>query len=285
MGFEKRHFIQIAVCALITTICLVVYVWYYNTYLKPKSYVIGSPETMAYEKLPIKDYLSKDNVLFSMNINDVSFKNANGTATYEYKFNGMQYNGLVNDYSLFVNDIVLADVENAGTLKATHTLKYINVENKVFDTTDISIDFAFGTNVSTMRVTLPSEDLGLLMSFFKNNNYIITVSLNPFDMDNVITDNEFGRITAQFGVSNQGSVYVEYNNQLKQFSTGEMLVDRHGSMKIFTVLGNDIKSVKVTTDGTYKCNFNENTKEYTIIWENANYLNIAVEYTASGLAA
>ena len=104
-------------------------------------------------------------------------------------------------------------------------------------------------------------------------------------MDDVTTDNEFGRITAQFSVSNQGSVYVEYNNQLKQFSTGEMLVDRNGNMKIFTVLGNNIKSVKVTTDGTYRCNFSDETKEYTIIWENANYLNIAVEYTASGLAA
>ena len=34
MGFEKKHFIQIAVCALIIVICSVLYAWYYKTYLK-----------------------------------------------------------------------------------------------------------------------------------------------------------------------------------------------------------------------------------------------------------
>ena len=145
MELEKKHYIQIAICVLLSIVSIAIYVWYYNEYIKPKSYVIGSPSVpLAYESLPIKEYLSSENVLFSLDINDVSFKNIEGTATYEYVFDGVKFNGLENDYAMFVNNTLLEDTQNAGTLSGVHHLQYIDVYNSVFETTDININFAFG---------------------------------------------------------------------------------------------------------------------------------------------
>ena len=284
MELKKKDYIQIAICVMLSIIGIALFCWYYQEYIKPKSYTIGAPtKEFDYEKLPVKDYISKDNVLFSLNINDVTFKNSNNTATYEYMFEGLDFNGLVNDYAVFVNNTLLKDNENAGILQATHTLNYINSENSVFESTDIKINFTFGTLKSTLQVSLPSNDLGLLMTYFKNNKYIITVCLNPFSMDETITDSEFGRIDCQVDVSNNGKVYVEYDEQLKQCSKDKLLVDRSGSLKIFTVLNNDIKNVTVETDGTYSVKQLPETKEFAITWGNATYLNISVEFTAQAV--
>ena len=285
MELRKNHYIQIAICVLLTVICCVLYGWYYKEYIKPKSYLIGTPtETMAYEKLAIKDYISNDKVLFSQDINDQTFKVVNGVATYEFTFEAKQYNGLLNDYALFINNDLVPDTQNLGTFKGQHTIRYKNVNNEIFNTTTINIDFSFLTQASTMRVTFEdkNDNLGLLINYFKNNNFIITLCENPFNMDKVQTDDEFGRIECNLSVADTARVYVEYNGSLSMVTTKPLMIARTGSLKLFTVITNNIKNIDIDTDATYSINYDETSFEYTLTWQDANYLNITINATTEG---
>ena len=278
MQLEKKHYIQIAICTLICVISIALYCWYYKEYIAPESYTIGTPETMAYEKLTIKDYVSSDTVLFSQNINDSTFKVENGKATYNYLFDNKVFNGLLNNYAVFVNDTLLSDTQNAGTISGVYTIRYINADNIVFNTTDVDINFTFQSQSSVLRVSFDDKDdsLGLIMNYFKHNDFIITVCENPFTMDEVQTDDEFGRIECNVKVEDESRVYVQYNDALSTPTLKPLLVSRSGELKVFTVVSNNIKNINVETDGTYTVNYDAESYEYTITWQNANYLNIQI---------
>ncbi len=288
MELEKKHYYQILVCVLISVICVVLYAWYYMEYIKPKSNTIGSPETeLAYTRLPIKDYISTDSVLFSMDVNDVSFKVENGTATYNYTFDSQQYNGLITDYALFVNNTLLSDSQNAGTLSGVYTLNYINENNTVFNTTNINISFTFHSLSSQLRISFAdtNDNLGLLMNYFKNNSFIITVCENPFTMGQVQTDDELGRIDCKVFVGDATNVYAEYNDSLLTTNSSKtILVKRSGSMSLFTVVTNDIKDINVVTNGEYTVDYDPESYEYTITWSNADYLFINVNTSNTEVA-
>ena len=181
----KKHYIQILISGLLVLIAAVMFSYYYNTYIAPESFVIGSVQLEDYKTLPIKDYLSDDTVLFSQNINDVTFSNKNGVAIYEYNFDAKDFNGEERDYLICVNDYIVNDlVENAGTISGTCNLNYYDTEKQVLCASAIRIDFSFYSLKSLLRVTVNSEDLGYLMNYFRTDNFIITLTENPFTMMN-----------------------------------------------------------------------------------------------------
>ena len=181
----KNHYIQIAVMSLVILIASVLFGYYYENYVAPESYTIGSLSGGDYKELAIKDYLSDETVLFSQNINDVSFKVENGTATYDYNFDMKDFNGLENNYLIYVNNYIINNLTtNAGVISGTYNLNYQDVNNDTLCASNINISFTFRSLSSVLRVTLPANDLGYLMNYFKSDNFIITLALSPFEFGN-----------------------------------------------------------------------------------------------------
>ena len=180
---EKKHYIQIAICSLVILIAVALFNFYYQTYIAPESYVIGSVKYEDYKELAIKDYISDDEVIFSQNINDVTFAKVDSTATYEYNFDTKQFNGIEKDYIIYVNNYMINSLEeNAGTIGGTYNLNYYDTEKQVLCSSDINIDFSFYSLRSVLKVTLNYSDLGYLMKYFESDNFIITLTENPYSM-------------------------------------------------------------------------------------------------------
>ncbi len=181
----KKHYIQIAVMSLIILIGSVLFAYYYNAYVAPESFVVGSAEVDDYKSLTIKDYLSEGDVIFSQNINDVSFTSRDGTASYNFNFEPKEFNGLEHNYIIYVNDYIVNNItQNAGTISGTHTMNFLDVDSDILCSSDISITFALRSLSSSLNVSLPAEDLGYLMNYFKSDNFIITLALSPFEFGN-----------------------------------------------------------------------------------------------------
>ena len=177
----KNHYMQITVMALVIVIACVLFGYYYNTYIAPESFTIGSITDGTYKELAIKDYLSDEDVLFSQNINDVSFKVDNDSATYDYNFEPKEFNGLKESYIIYVNNYILNDIQpNAGTISGTYILNYQDINNDTLCSSQINVSFTFRSLSSVLRVSLPADDLGYLMNYFRSNNFIITLAISPF---------------------------------------------------------------------------------------------------------
>ncbi len=183
----KKHYYQIAVCSLVIFISIILFCAYYNKFIKPKSYVIGSPTAGTYKALDIIEYLSDDIVLFSQDISDENFTVSGDTATYEYQYGPMNFNGLDKQYLIYVNDYCLNDITtNAGTISAKYNLKFYDIDKSILSDTQVNVNFSSYTKYSIMRVTLPKADLPLLMRHFELNNFIITLTESPFKFGEVI---------------------------------------------------------------------------------------------------
>ena len=181
----KKYWIQVIVCFLIILIGSVLGVYYYQEYISPESFTIGSISNGTYKELAIKDYLSDDTVLFSQNINDVSFSINDDTATYDYNFDAKEFNGLEKDYLIYVNNYIINDITtNAGTISGTYKINFQDVDNETLCSSDISISFTFRSLSSVLRVSLPASDIGYLLNYFKSDNFIITLAESPFDFGN-----------------------------------------------------------------------------------------------------
>ena len=278
MALTKNHYIQIAICSILTIISVFLFAWYYREYIAPQSYTIGSITEGAYKKLEIKDYISDEDVIFSQNINDVSFAVTNGRALYEYTFDPKEFNGLTKDYAIFVNNDYLKCNESAGRITATYAIEYRNVDNEVIATTNINIDFTFQSNSSNLRVYFNEQhdDLGLLMNYFDKNDFIITLTESPFVMDQVQTDDEYGRIDCRVIVADDTSVYAEYDDSLSLISNSSILVARSGSLTLFTVISADIDTITVDTDGEYELEYDASSYEYTLTWSDANFITVSI---------
>ena len=42
MALTKNHYIQIAICSILTIISVFLFAWYYREYIAPQSYTIGA---------------------------------------------------------------------------------------------------------------------------------------------------------------------------------------------------------------------------------------------------
>ena len=181
----KKYWIQVIVCFLVILIGSVLGVYYYQEYISPESFTIGTISNGTYKELAIKDYLSDDTVLFSQNINDVSFSIDDGTATYDYNFDATEFNGLEKSYLIYVNNYIINDITtNAGTISGTYKINFQDVDNETLCSSNISISFTFRSLSSVLRVSLPASDIGYLLNYFKSDNFIITLAESPFDFGN-----------------------------------------------------------------------------------------------------
>ncbi len=181
----KKYWIQVIVCFLVILIGSVLGVYYYQEYISPESFTIGTISNGTYKELAIKDYLSDDTVLFSQNINDVSFSIDEGTATYDYNFDATEFNGLEKSYLIYVNNYIINDITtNAGTISGTYKINFQDVDNETLCSSNISISFTFRSLSSVLRVSLPASDIGYLLNYFKSDNFIITLAESPFDFGN-----------------------------------------------------------------------------------------------------
>ena len=179
----KKYWIQVLVCFLVILIGSVLGVYYYQEYISPESFTIGTISNGTYKELAIKDYLSDDTVLFSQNINDVSFSISENTATYDYNFDSKEFNGLEIDYLIYVNNYIINDITtNAGTISGTYEINFQDVDNETLCSSNISISFTFRSLSSVLRVSLPASDIGYLLNYFKSDNFIITLAESPFDL-------------------------------------------------------------------------------------------------------
>ena len=181
----KKYWIQVLVCFLVILIGSVLGVYYYQEYISPESFTIGSMSNGTYKELAIKDYLSDDTVLFSQNINDVSFSINDDTATYDYNFDAKEFNGLEKDYLIYVNNYIINDITtNAGTISGAYKINFQDIDNETLCSSNISISFTFRSLSSVLRVSLPASDIGYLLNYFKSDNFIITLAESPFDFGN-----------------------------------------------------------------------------------------------------
>lgn len=284
----KKHYLHITVCALLVVISAVLFSYYYKTYIAPESFVIGSVEYEDYKLLPIKDYLSDEDVIFSQNINDVSFASSDGTAKYEYNFDAKEFNGIENNYIIYVNDYMIntnpSDV-NAGTISGVYKLNYYDVDKKVLCASDITISFSFYSLASKLQVSLNASDLGYLMNYFKTDNFIITLAKNPYielDKDETV-EIEW----CSLYISSEKSFEVSFDNGetwLSSVSGFDIITNGvHYSKELFGDCGSVlVKSLaqssslkSVTTDGEYTTS-NIDSDTYLINWTDASYVDIVV---------
>ena len=187
----KKHYIQIAICSLVIVICGMLFYGYYRDYIAPDSYVVGNAEEVTYKELKIADYISDGDVIFSQNINDKSFAKDGDRSVYEYNFEAKEFDGVTNDYLIFVNDYMLNDISsNAGTITGKYILNYYDINKDVLCSSEITIDFSFYSLASTLKVSVSSDELGYLMNYFKTDDFIITLSKSPFKFENNIKTEE-----------------------------------------------------------------------------------------------
>lgn len=180
---EKKHWYYIIVCSLVITICSILYMNYYKEYVAPKSYTIGSFKPRDYTVLEIKEQLTPEDVLFSHDFDNVSFKVDESTniATYEFSSSPIEFNGENNDYVIYVNNYIVSNLDvTAGAISGTHTIKYYDVDKSVLATSTLNLSFASYTKNLLFKITLPADDIGLLMRYFEVNDFIVTLALNPF---------------------------------------------------------------------------------------------------------
>ncbi len=181
----KKHYLQIILCTSLVIIASVLFSYYYKEYIAPESYTIGNITTHDYTELSIADYFSEGDVLFSQNINAMSFANQDGTATYICNFEPLQFNGLKNNYIMYVNEHLVSDIkQQAGAISGTYKLNYLNVDSTILCSSNIKIDFAFYSLSSKLQITLPFDEISYLYNYFKTDNFIVTLALNPFTMQN-----------------------------------------------------------------------------------------------------
>ena len=181
----KKHYLQIILCTSLVIIASVLFSYYYKEYIAPESYTIGTIPTHDYTELSIADYFSDDDVIFSQNINAMSFANEEGTATYICNFDAKEFNGLKNSYIIYVNEHLVNDIkQQAGQISGVYKLNYLDVDSSVLCSSNIKIDFAFYSLASKLQITLPFEDISYLYNYFKSNNFIVTLAINPFTMQN-----------------------------------------------------------------------------------------------------
>lgn len=181
----KKHYITIAICSMLIIICTMLYISYYKEYIAPESYVIGGISTpIPYKELSIASYISDDEVIFSQNINNQSFVKDENEFVYEYNFDAKEFDGIAKDYLIFVNNYMLNDLtSNAGTISGVYILNYYDVNKAELCSSQISIDFSFYSLSSSLKVRVNSNELGYLMNYFKTNDFIITLTENPFKFD------------------------------------------------------------------------------------------------------
>ena len=187
---EKKHWYTIIICSMLTLISLAIYGFYYREYVKPKSYTIGSYKPKDYTSLEIKEHLTSDDVLFSMDLDDVSFKidDTAGTATYTYSANAVDFNGENNDYIIYVNNYMLSNLSStAGAISGIHNIKYYDVDKSVLATSALNLSFASYTKQLLFSLTLPSEEVGLLLRYFEVNDFVVTLAHNPYP-SSVVSD-------------------------------------------------------------------------------------------------
>jgi len=196
----KKHYITIAICSLIILIAGALFGYYYKEYIAPESYVIGSAKDGIYKELAFADYYTDEDVLFSQNINKSTFSVSEGIASYEFNFEHVEFNGVDNNYVLYVNDYMLNNINSdAGTISGTYTLNYYDVDKSVLCHTDISINFSFYSLASKLQVSVAEKDLGYLVKFFKTDNFIITLANNPFVMNSTeVNFNEEQYVTVTY---------------------------------------------------------------------------------------
>ncbi len=178
---KKKHYLQLCVCVAIIFISSVLFAYYYKEYIAPESYTIGSLLKHDYTELSIADYFSDEDVLFSQNINSMSFSNAEGTSSYEFDFEAKKFNGLQNQYVIYVNDNITNEIsQTAGAITSKYVLKYYDVNSGVLCTSNINIAFTFYSLSSKVKISLPTNELPYLRNYFKTDNFIVTLAYNPF---------------------------------------------------------------------------------------------------------
>jgi hypothetical protein len=189
---------------------------YYKEYVAPKSYTIGTFKPRDYTNLEIKEQLTSDDVLFSHDFDDITFKVDTSTniATYEFLSSPIDFNGENNDYIVYINNYILSNVDlTSGAISGTHTIKYYDVDKSVLATSTLNLAFASYSKNLLFKITLPADDIGLLMRYLEVNDFIVTLALNPFDKstdDFIIYTVEFDGNGATSGsMSNQIFAYGE----------------------------------------------------------------------------
>ena len=290
----KKHYITLSICALLIVIGIAIFGAYYRDYIKPESYSIGVIEELCYKKLAIKDYLSDENVLFSQNINDVSFSSKDGISTYEYNFDAREFNGEDKDYLIYVNNYMINNLtETAGTVGGTYNLNYYDIEKQVLCSSAININFSFYSLQSKLKVTLNSSDLGYLMNYFKTDNFIITLAENPFVMNNqdvvVETSPKDELAEVPTVIKSVKEVTVLYDEQTSTYSPSGSNYTAVEVANYTTKVNDEIQlkyatgntSLVVDTDGTYTSVYNSDTGYYVVTWENASYVTISINKTSS----
>lgn len=222
----KKHYTTIAICSMLIIISVMLFISYYKEYIAPESYVIGGISTpIPYKELEVASYLTSEDVVFSMDISEQSFAINNGKAVFEYNFEHADFNGTKNSYSLFVNNDLVLGESKAGTMSATHVLKFYDVDKACLTTLNIDIDFAFYSLSSSLKVSLNASDLGYLMKYFKTESYVITLtkSVSNFGFNSIFDPDSCTSITLSVTNWTEDVMEVIYNNETYSVKAKESL--------------------------------------------------------------
>lgn len=280
----KKYWLQALICSLIILISVVFGIYYYREYIKPHSYVLGTPtETSPFTKLALADYISNENVLFSQDLRDCSFGVDTETkiAKYEFNFEHVDFNGLTEKYLLCVNDYIVSDITiGAGTISAKYPLTFYDVNNEVLCSTEINLGLSFYSLGTKFVAQLPSADLGYFMKYLETDNFIVSLTKNVFGTGEITGSL---KTTANVSVScnKLGVPYTIYDSKNVELSSNPVELPKTSSLKI--VLGTStfsykISGIDVASDGQITKSFEDGVGN--VSWTNATYVNIVFTVSA-----
>lgn len=184
---DKQFSLWIVIFSLIIIVAFGFCFAYYINYIKPESYTLGNIKVYDYVPYELKEYLTEDDVLFAQNINDVSFSVEDEQATYTYQFDSVDFNANQNKYVIYVNDELIGNIsQRAGTISATMTKSFYDVDESIICEAEISINFAMYTEASMLNVSMDKEALPYFKKYCSLNNFTITLAKSKYDIGGVL---------------------------------------------------------------------------------------------------
>ena len=208
-----KHYLSIAICALILVISSILTFVYVNNYVLAKSYTIGNASLdLDYKRYEIEEYIQEDNVLFCKNLKDLKFELVDSSYSVTYIFDSLEdFDTTKYNYNLFVNDIFCEIVNSEpGWLHFNGYISYFGTDGNEIGYSAFLINISSYSSYSKLSVSIGSSEVAYFNNYLKNNDLVITLVKDSFNLG---ADFEIPEVVVPITVTNLTSSTIYFNRQ------------------------------------------------------------------------
>ena len=183
MSKEVRIILTLIITLIINIVSPIMVIKTYKDYTKT-SEIVGKPSN----SIQVNDYVHESNYVFQENLSKINFTQDEETQlwTYKYYFSPVEFNGITNNYAIFINDYLLTlDNVSVRAISGTHTRNFHGITHDIVNTTTIKVSFEFYGTYSYLLMTIDTDDITYFNGFKNNPGLILTLSkVDFYDMSN-----------------------------------------------------------------------------------------------------